>query len=146
MSTVKKKYKKSICIACKTEELSIIRDFVQFWAASYGFSQLDTNKITIAVDEVCSNLIKYGYKDIEGKEICIKIEFIHKDFIINITDDAIPFDLTEKPAINMDEYFEKFKKGGLGIHIVKSVMDEIKYYPSNSKDKKNTLRLTKQLL
>ena len=146
MNSQRKKYNKSICTSGSSHELEKIRDFIEFWAIEFGFNQIDTNKIILAVDEACSNLIKYSFQDRPNNEICIKIETKKPDFIINISDDAPPFDLTERPDLNMNEYFTKMKRGGLGIHIIKNVMDEIIYKPSNDKRFRNILQLKKQLL
>lgn len=146
MISQRKKYNKSICTSGSSQELEKIRDFIEFWATEFGFNPIDTNKIILAVDEACSNLIKYAFQNQPNNEICIKIETKKPNFIINISDDAPPFDLTERPDLNMSEYFSRMKRGGLGIHIIKNVMDEIKYKPSNDKRFRNILQLKKQLL
>ncbi len=148
MNNTRKKYNKSICTSGSSQELEKIRDFIDYWATEFGFSKIDTNKIILAVDEACSNLIKYAFQNTNenDNEICIKIETKKPDFIINISDDAPPYDLTERPDLNMNEYFNRMKRGGLGIHIIKNVMDEITYKPSDNKSTKNILKLKKQLL
>lgn len=146
MNNTRKKYNKSICTSGSSQELERIRDFIDYWATEFGFNKIDTNKIILAVDEACSNLIKYAFQNKIENEICIKIETKKPDFIINIADDAPPFDLTERPDLNMNEYFNVMKRGGLGIHIIKNVMDEISYKPSGNKRNKNILKLKKQLL
>lgn len=144
--TTKKKYNKSICTSASIQELERIRDFIDYWATGFGFNEIDTNKIILAVDEACSNLIKYAFHNQSQNEICIKIENKKPYFIINISDNAPPFDLTERPDLNMNEYFNLMKRGGLGIHIIKNVMDEIIYKPSGNKRSRNLLKLKKQLI
>lgn len=146
MDKNKNKYSKTLCTIGSNNELEKIRNFIQYWANDFGFNNIDTNKIILAVDEVCSNLIKYSFSKDTNSEICIKIETKKPDFIINIADDSAPFDLTERPDLNINEYFSKISRGGLGIYIIKSVMDEITYKPSDGSQNKNILRLKKQLL
>ncbi len=146
MNSQIKKYNKSICTSGSNQELERIRDFIDYWATEFGFNKIDTNKIILAVDEACSNLIKYAFQNEPNKEICIKIETKKPNFVINISDDAPPFDLTDSPDLNMNDYFNRMKRGGLGIHIIKNVMDEIIYNPSDNKRNKNLLQLKKQLL
>jgi len=146
MNSQIKKYNKSICTSGSSQELEKIRDFIDYWATEFGFNKIDANKIILAVDEACSNLIKYAFQNEPNKEICIKIETKKPNFVINISDDAPPFDLTDSPDLNMNDYFNRMKRGGLGIHIIKNVMDEIIYKPSDNKRNKNLLQLKKQLL
>jgi len=140
-----KKYQNTFCISGNIKELEKIRDFVNYWASDFGFNEIDANKIVLAVDEVCSNIIKHALKDNDLKTICLKIETKKPDFYIIISDNTPSFDLTEKEDINLQEYLSKFKKGGLGIQIIKNVMDEIKYFPSNKNNPQNILYLRKQL-
>jgi serine/threonine-protein kinase RsbW len=140
-----KKYQNTFCISGDIKELEKIRDFVNYWASDFGFNEIDANKIVLAVDEVCTNIIKHALKDNNSKIICVKIETNKPDFNIIISDNTPSFDLTEKDNINLEEYLSKFKKGGLGIQIIKNVMDEIKYFPSNQNNQHNVLYLRKQL-
>jgi len=146
MKTSTKKYNKSLCAEGNSKELEKIRDFIQFWSLYFGFNEVDTNKIILAVDEVCTNLINHAIKLDKSKEICIEVEHKKNDFIISISDDASPFDLTTKNNIDMSEYFANFRRGGLGIQIVRHVMDEISYSPSDKSNPRNILQLRKHLV
>ncbi len=139
------KYKKTFCIGGNSKELLKVREFVGNLAKNFGFNEIETNKIVLAVDEVCSNLIKHPIDNIKSRKICIEIITNKPDFLILITDDTPSFDLTKSKKIDMNEYFKNYQKGGLGIQIIKNVMDEIKYFPSTKNNPKNTLYLRKQL-
>ena len=134
-----------LCAVSNHQELQKIRDFVKNRAENFGFNELDSNKIVLAVDEACTNLINHAFKKQDGREICVQVEANKSDFIITISDDAEPFDPLEIASPNMQEYFSKFKRGGLGIHLMRLVMDEISYLPSNDTNPRNILRLRKQL-
>jgi serine/threonine-protein kinase RsbW len=138
-----KKYSNSICTVCDLEELSRIRSFIMGKAASSGFSDDDSQKIALAVDEACSNLIQHAYHFNLSKIICVNVETSGNKFIINILDDGKPFNPLDVNSPDMKEYFANFKRGGLGIHLMRSIMDRVEYSPSSQKSKNNTLRLIK---
>lgn len=126
-------------------ELQRIREYIMKIALSFGFDDSEANKISLAVDEACSNLIKYAYRLDKDRTIRLIVETNKKKFIVKIIDDGSPFDPLEVPPQNMKEYIEKLRKGGLGIHIIRSVMDEISYFPSNKSQPENVLKLQKTL-
>lgn len=138
-------YSGDICTIGSVQELALIREFVGTRASEFGFDENDTYKITLAVDEACSNLIRHAYKFDNSKFLCIEIQTNNLDFSILISDDGQSFDLTEVDSPKMNEYFQQFKQGGLGIHIIKLVMDQIEYFPHNDEHKKNILKMTKIL-
>jgi serine/threonine-protein kinase RsbW len=138
-------YDNTICTAVDPVELSRIRDFVKSKAEVFGFGDGDCNRIVLAVDEACSNLIEHAYKKDSTKLLCVEIDSLDKDFIIKILDNAIPFDPLKVKQPDMEVYFKTLKRGGLGIKIMRLVMDEILYYPSNEQNQVNTLILKKHL-
>mgnify|MGYP000905311068 CR=1 FL=1 len=145
MSIEENKYIEDICISSDFAELIKIRDFISDKANNFGFSDDQINKIVMAVDEACTNLIKHSNKFDKAKNICIQVETDNKLFIVNILDDGIPFNPINYPSPDINDYLQKPKSGGLGIFIIKRVMDNISYIPSNKKTPHNILRLTKYL-
>lgn len=131
------------CVNGSFDELERIREFVYSKAAAFGFSDNDAHYISLAVDEACTNIIKHAYKFADNKKICINIETTKNQLTVNIKDDGPPFNLLNVPAPNMIEYLRNYNRGGLGIHIIKKVMDDIKYYPSNETNNYNLLKLIK---
>lgn len=134
-----------LCTNSDSAELERIRSFVINKASMIGFNEIDVGQIALAVDEACANLIKHAFKNNNAKIICIKIEHINNGLIINIFDDGKPFNPLDVPDRDMKEYFKNFERGGLGIHIIKKVMDEINYFPAKKGKPQNKLQLKKYL-
>jgi serine/threonine-protein kinase RsbW len=126
-------------------QLDAIREFISSNAISFGFDEKTANSLALAVDETCTNLIRHAFKKNPDKDISISIEHDSEDFIISIRDKANPFDINSAPAVNLKEYLKKMKSGGLGIQIIKMVIDDIEYIPKNSTNSENTLILRKRL-
>ena len=127
-------------------ELQSIRDFVQKKASEYGFDEEASYKISLAVDESCSNIIRHAYKLDSNKELSVEIDVSNGSFTVNIFDWGEPFNPMNKEMQDMEEYLKQFKRGGFGIHIIRMIMDAVEYYPSNSANKPNLLSLKKKLI
>lgn len=135
----------TLCTHSDKAELVNVRSFVLDNAKKFGFDEIMGNKIALAVDEACSNLIKHAYKFDPARYICVEIATENSSFIVKIIDDGKSFDPSFYPIPDMNDYFKKYKHGGLGIHIIRLIMDDIKYYPSNEKNPRNILELKKNL-
>lgn len=142
-------YKNEICcsliVASSYDELANIRDFIYDQAIEFGFSIEITQKIVLAVDEACTNLIKYGYFQNPDNAINIYIEHDKNAFIIKIMDTSKSFNPKDRPDTDVKTYIRQMLKGGLGIQIIKLVIDEIDYIPASTDNNQNILILKKYL-
>ena len=126
--TVKNKNNLSeLRINSKTENLSLIRDFVSEKALNAGIPMDTVEKIMLAVDEACTNIIKHAYKSSPDGEIIINIDYNEKKFTITIIDYGKSFEPDRVPLPNLQKYYHEHKVGGLGIYLMKSLMDDVKY-------------------
>lgn len=137
-----------------------IRNYIEEQIEIVKLDEIESQKIVLAIDEICTNLIKHAlnnnqnnYQDkkeytIEnGKDnlIEINIEIYENKIIFSIKDNTQAFNLLNLPITDMNNYFKLFKSGGLGVQIVKLVMDKIEYLPANSNNQYNELLLYKNL-
>jgi len=122
-----KKYKSHLKIKSRTKNLSLIRNFISEKAAAVNFGSKDIADIILAVDEACTNIIKHAYNsDPEGK-INISIEAEAGKFTITIEDYGHSFNPDKVPVPDLQRYHNEKKVGGLGIYLMKALMDEVKY-------------------
>jgi len=128
------------------KNLEKIRNLIRQYAINSGFNDDESDKIALAVDEACTNLIRYSFNFDKKQKIKISVSSDEKYFIVSIFDVGKPFNLLDVPQPNMQEYLQNYKKGGLGIYLIRSVMDEIEYIPSNNNNPQNTLILKKLLV
>lgn len=116
-------------------------------ALSDYFSLEKIKKYYIILDEVFSNIVKYGYKDInDDREEYIDIDLVIDNTNNRITatfvDNGIKFNPIEKENPDISLTIDQRKEGGLGIYIVKNMVDKVSY---KYKDNKNYLILEKNL-
>ncbi len=130
-------------IESKTEKLSIVREFVSDAARRFGFTEESVGKIALAVDEACTNVIKHSYNYAPNKEIDIRIIAENGVFEIVIIHQGKTFNPDEVKTPDMREYLSHYRKGGLGIHLMRSLMDTIEY--RIRPDKKSEVHLLKRM-
>jgi serine/threonine-protein kinase RsbW len=133
----------TIHIESRTERLSAVREFVSGAARTFGFSEEDVGKIALAVDEACTNVIKHAYKFDPTKEIAVTVTASSGAFEVRIRDHGKAFDPGRIQQPDMKEYMTHFRRGGLGVHLMRSLMDKVEYVIDPGK--KNEVRLTKFL-
>ena len=140
---MKKNVDYKLKIPSQTDNLELIRNFVTGVANKVGFGNDDVSKIELAVDEACTNVIEHAYSGQEGM-IVLVLELLGDDLIINIRDWGKPFDPDSVTPPDLEAELEERKIGGLGIHLMKKLMDEVSY--SFDAQIGNTLTMRKRLL
>lgn len=93
----------------------------------------------LAVEEAVVNIINYAYGDTKGDfEIACAS---HKDgrFTVEISDTGIPFNILLMPPPDITADIAERRIGGLGVHLIKNLMDEVAY---RYEDNRNILTLT----
>jgi len=122
-----KKHSFKLRIPSDTKDLEIIRNFVYSTAVKLGFDKESAGKIELSVDEACSNVIRHAYDMKSNNYIEIDIIVDMKRIVIIITDRGKAFDPAKIKKPNMQEYIARLKVGGLGIYMMRMLMDEVEY-------------------
>ena len=105
-----------------------------------GFPDEDILDTQLAVEEAITNIIMHGYREVNG-EITLSCHAVTGRIDIRLEDRAPPFDPLSLPEPDLEGDIEERKIGGLGIFLIRRVMDEIRY---RYEDGKNILVLTKR--
>jgi anti-sigma regulatory factor (Ser/Thr protein kinase) len=99
--------------------------------------------MNLALEEIVTNIIDYGYKGVEDYDIIIRFTLEKHRLRIQIKDNASEFNpLDVKDPDDLDKPLDERNVGGLGIHLVKKFTDNFSYRRSNGK---NIVTLTKNL-
>ena len=106
--------------------LGVVREFVEATVAGFGADESLVHDAALAADEAVCNIIVHGYQRLGGEiELCIARA--GSDLVIRIRDRAPAFDPTAYPAPDLAVSLEQRKPGGLGIYLIRQVMDEVTY-------------------
>ncbi len=118
-------------IPSRYDRIIDVCQFVVAGAEEIGFSTDELFKIELACDEACTNVIEHAYDGEEIGEIRVKWQFAGNAFTITITDDGQPFNPGDVPQPNLTaspEDVDNLKVGGLGIHFMRNLMDEVHFF------------------
>ena len=116
------------------------------WVDGLGVPDELNMPINLALEEAVSNVMLYAYPDqTDGK---VFVEYVRsqnddgEEMVFTISDNGIAFDPTQRPEVDITLSAEDRAIGGLGIHLVRQLMDTIYY---ERKENKNILTLIKKL-
>ena len=99
-----------------------------------------TRQLSVVLDELLNNSISYAFDDAKEHEIAVEINVGDEDVTIKIVDDGAPFNPFSSPEPDLSLGVEERAIGGLGVHIVKNIMDDYSY---DRHDGKNVVTLVK---
>ena len=134
--------KSEIVISSSTDNLSLVRSFIEYHGRELELGHKEIAHISLAVDEACTNIIKHAYNYSKNGKIKIKINKKKNKLLVKLTDNGSHFDPSIIPEPNIEESQKMKKGGGLGMFLMKKIMDEVEY---NAKGKGNELILIKYL-
>ena len=83
--------------------------------------------VNLAIDEILTNTISYGYEDDERHQIEIIVRVEAEALVVVIVDDSMPFDLALAPERDLEASLEDTPLGGLGLFLVHQMMDSVEY-------------------
>jgi serine/threonine-protein kinase RsbW len=131
-----------IRIANRIEEMQLVANKVEAFGRDHGLPQSAVNDLNVALDEVITNVISYGYTDAADHAIEVALSYDGTDVTVIVTDDGKPFDPLQAPPPKLGASLKTRRVGGLGIHFVRSLMDQCSYSRSNGR---NELTLRKRV-
>jgi anti-sigma regulatory factor (Ser/Thr protein kinase) len=123
-------------------EIELISEQVSTFGEELGMSSKSLFEISLALDELLTNIISYGYQDQNEHQILIRLQAGPGSLIIRIEDDASPFNPLAKEDPDVTKPLEERTPGGLGIYLVRKTMNELEYQRENGL---NILTMTKSI-
>jgi serine/threonine-protein kinase RsbW len=133
-----------ITLPAELESLAHFRDHIR--ATCNNISSLDEQAIydvTLAVDEICTNIIIHGYAGMDPGSIILNVEVTPQALVVTISDFGHAFEPVEPPSPDANATLEEREVGGLGLFFVFSSVDDIQY---ESSPFGNSTRLIKKLV
>jgi len=104
-------------------QLKQVRSVVHRAMKQLGCAQMDCDRIVLAINEACMNVIQHAYQDDQGGEIILEIFAVPQGVMFRLTDFAAPVDESRIRARKLDE----LRPGGLGVHIIHEIMDSVEF-------------------
>ncbi|MCK9244144.1 MAG: ATP-binding protein [Candidatus Neomarinimicrobiota bacterium] len=124
------------------DELQAVNNELEQFGESQDLAPDLMFNLNLVLEEVLTNIIFYGYDDSATHVIELNINLKSEIIEIEIIDDGKPFNPLERPDPNVNKSLDERQIGGLGIFLVKKIMDKAEYF---RRENKNILILQKNI-
>lgn len=133
---------KELIIKNDISEIERLALFIEELGEDLSLNSVLVMNLNLALEEAVSNIILYAYPEKLGEEISIKASKVGEAIIFIISDNGVEFDPTVLPDADITLSAEDREIGGLGIFLIRKIMDEVKYERIEGK---NVLIIKKEL-
>lgn len=124
----------SISISNSLSEVSKATEAFELYSDQSGIPASVTMKINVVLDDLLTNIVSYAFPEGGEHEILISIEKSANRLRLMIEDGGLPFDPFGQPEVDTSQALEEKEIGGLGIHLIKNIMDEASYQRSGDRN------------
>jgi serine/threonine-protein kinase RsbW len=111
----------------RLDELPAIATMVEDFGIKHSISGVAINELNLVLDEVLSNIILHGYSGNATGQIIVRLNYKPGEISAEVHDDGKPFDPLQADSPDVSGTVQSRKVGGLGIHFVKELMDNVAY-------------------
>ena len=125
------------------QNLRVLRNFIERSCRHNAVRDDAGSDLKLAVDEACTNIITHGFENIEPGFIKMTFHQYPDRIVVTIIDNGCPFDPEEVPAPDVDAHWKHRNVGGLGLFLIKELVDEMRY--QGNSETGNRMILTKRL-
>jgi anti-sigma regulatory factor (Ser/Thr protein kinase) len=116
-----------IAVQNQYPEIERVKGLFFRFSEQHGIPDPVKRAFILAFDELLNNIISYGFPKIEDRSIAITVRLGKTTVRADIVDSGVPFNILETPLPNIEAELPDRPTGGLGIFLVRQVMDEIQY-------------------
>jgi sigma-B regulation protein RsbU (phosphoserine phosphatase) len=131
-----------LTIQNELSNIDIVNDRFKEFAHEKEIPKNVVATICMVLDDMLTNIISYAYQDDEQHDIGVQILLKENSLVIIFIDDGLPFNPFQADAPETQLSIEERDVGGLGIHLVREMMDSVSY---QRKAEQNIVTLTKYL-
>jgi len=131
-----------ISLSNDVQEVPKLAAFVDEVCESLELDPMLSMQLNLALEEAVVNVIDYAYPAGTKGDVTVEVKTTEDSLVFVVSDSGIAFDPTAKAEVDTTLSAEERKIGGLGIHLVRHIMDDVKYERS---DGRNILTLCKKL-
>ena len=136
------RYQRSITLPNDVQSVPELAEFVDIVCEAAGFDMETCMKMNLAIEEAVVNVMNYAYPEGAKGAVSVDATISDEGLIFAISDNGKPFDPTSKEEVDTTLSAEERGIGGLGIHLIRQIMDSINY---EYIDGRNVLKLIKKL-
>jgi sigma-B regulation protein RsbU (phosphoserine phosphatase) len=132
--TVRVGKNKRVILKNDTSEIGKLADAVAGFGKENSLTDDVIYDLNLALEEIVVNIISHGHEDKNEHQIIIYLELKDDEVILRVEDDGRPFDPMKIPEVDIEQPIEEREAGGLGIHLVRNLMDKVRYRREGGKN------------
>jgi anti-sigma regulatory factor (Ser/Thr protein kinase) len=117
----------SIRIEADVREIERLNRLVRQFGELHDVPSRTLYAVNLALDELVTNAMLYGFDDASGKDVLVRIETAGHELVASVHDGGKPFNPLDVKPPDLNAPLEDRELGGLGIHLVRSLMDQVTY-------------------
>jgi anti-sigma regulatory factor (Ser/Thr protein kinase) len=118
-----------------------VRDALRRFCADHAVDHRTLMQLQVTLDEIVSNIIKYAWPEGGAHELLVRMSATPNTIRIEVIDDGQAFDPRTAPSPRTHVSPRRARPGGIGIHLVRQLVDEIAYQRA---DNRNHVVVTKR--
>jgi serine/threonine-protein kinase RsbW len=118
----------SLTLANRMDEVPRLVALIDAFGTGAGLPDDLVFRLSVALDEVVTNIVRHAFQVEGGHEILLEIAVGQAMVTAVVQDDGPPFDLRTVPPVDTGAPIEHRPRGGLGVHLVRSLAQEVTYH------------------
>lgn len=124
----------SFSLECNLTELDQLHAMVESFGRGHELQKKTVFETNLVLEEIFTNVVSYGYEDKKPHKVHFFLQRSENKINIRIEDDGRPFNLLEAKPVDLNADLEQRSVGGLGIHLIRKLMDEVAYQRVDGKN------------
>ena len=132
----------TVHLSNRLEEIERLARVIEAFCAKHQLPDAIAFAFNLSLDEVVTNIVSYAFTDVQQHPIDVRLRLDAGVLHAEVNDDGRPFNPIDVPTPDLDAPIDERRIGGLGIHIVREMMDSLEY---NREEDRNILRLSKHV-
>jgi serine/threonine-protein kinase RsbW len=117
---------RALAVDASLAAIPAVREFVLGAARELGFAEAGLPAVELAVDEAVTNVVVHGYRGEPGP-LEVAVERDGDRLVVRVRDRAPPFDPARAPAPDLTSPLDERPVGGLGVHLIRQAVDEMRH-------------------
>ncbi len=134
--------KKTLVLSNDIRQIPELAAFVEALAEELSLNPAEAMSLNLALEEAVTNVMMYAYPAGVTGQVELEVDALPGRLVFELSDSGVPFDPTAAPDADISLGVEERPIGGLGIFLVRQIMDSVEYARRGGK---NILTLTKKL-
>ena len=132
-------------VEARLENLRNVSEFVREIGQQLQLTEEEIFNFDLAVEEASANILRHAYGFGQARDILLRVETTDDVVRISLTDWGLPFDANIVKPLDVDASVETLTKGGMGLRIIHSLMDDVVRQTTSVPGGPNVLMLSKHL-